>query len=58
MGLIKYISRIKQDLDVIALDMENLDRAGIKDFVHRRRIWIKGIRNCICLIDSILNFKK
>lgn len=58
MSLTKTIKKIRQELDVVALDMEGLDRQKMKDFIHRRRTWIKGIRNCIRLIDSILNFKK
>lgn len=58
MSLTKIIKRIKQNLDVIVLDMENLNRQNTIDFINRRKTWIKGIRNCIELLNSILNFRK
>lgn len=58
MSLTKLIKKIKQNLNVIVLDMENLNRQNTIDFINRRKIWIKGIQNCIKLLNSILNFRK
>ncbi len=58
MSLTKIIKQIKQELDVIVLDMENLDRQNLSDFINRRQTWIKGIRKCIAVLNSILNFKR
>jgi len=58
MSVTKIIKRARENLDVIALDMENLDRQNMADFVNRRRLWIKVLRNSVNQLDSILNFKK
>ena len=58
MSLTKLVKRIVENLNVITLDMENLNRQNMPDFINRRRIWIKGLKKCIKLLNSILNFKK